>query len=137
MSPLVNFIRYNIFLGLENIPYINYTSATETSKKLLVNWRKRVLTPLGKIKTFILSQFTHLFTVIPSPSKEFIKELNEMFFRFIWGDKPDKIKQIFITQDDKDAGLRMVDLDKYIISLKLSWKNRIVKCKKNRLSKTF
>ena len=60
-----------------------------------------------------------------------------MFFRFIWGDKPDKIKRIFITQDYKDAGLRMVDLDKYIISLKLSWINRIIKCKKNRLSKTF
>ena len=36
----------------------------------------------------------------------------------------------------KDAGLRMVDLDKLIVSLKLSWMNRIVKCENNRLSKT-
>ena len=60
-----------------------------------------------------------------------------MFFRFIWGDKPDKIKRIFITQDYKDAGLRMVDLEKYIISLKLSWMNRIVKCEKTDYQRLF
>ena len=60
-----------------------------------------------------------------------------MFFRFIWGDKPDKIKQIFIIQDYKDAGLRMVDLEKYIISLNLSWMNRIVKCEKTDYQRLF
>ena len=115
---------------LKNIPLMNFTKALEIAKKLLSDWKKRLLTPIGKItiiKTFVLPQFIHLFTSIPSPSKEFIKKLNEMFYNFIWDNKPDKIKRKYITQDHKNAGLRMVDLDTFIVSLKLSWIDRIVK----------
>ena len=44
-------------VDLEKIPSMNYTCALEKAKKLLLNWNKRTLTPLGKItviKTFIL-----------------------------------------------------------------------------------
>ena len=50
-----------------------------------------------------------------------------MFYNFIWDNKPDKIKCKYITQNYKNAGLRMVDLDTFIVSLKLSWIDRIVK----------
>ena len=113
---------------LEDMPSLNYNIAMEKSKILLSNWRKRQLTPLGKIvvlKTFIISQFVHLFSVLPSPSKEMIQKLNKLFFSFIWNDKPDKIKRIYLTQDFQEAGLRMVNLENFIAALKVSWIRRI------------
>ena len=59
------------------IPSINYSVALDDAKKLILNWKKRNLTPFGKItilKTFILSKFNHLFGSIPSPSKDFLSK---------------------------------------------------------------
>ena len=47
--------------------------------------------------------------------------MNTMFFNFIWDSKPDKVKRIHITQDYQDGGLKMVCLEKFILSLKLTW----------------
>ena len=111
------------FVDLEKIPLMNYTCALENAKKLLLNWNKQTFTPLGKItviKTFVLSQFIHLFSNIPLPNRDFINTLNGMFFSYIWSNKPDKIKRLYIMQDYQDAGLRMVNLDNFIHALKLS-----------------
>ena len=43
-------------VNLNEIPSLNYTPALEKSKKILLNWKRRTLTPFGKItvlKTFI------------------------------------------------------------------------------------
>ena len=111
-------------VNLNEIPSLNYPPALEKSKKILLNWKRRTLSPLGKItvlKTYILSQFIHLFTTLPSPSKEFIKTMNTIFFNFIWDNKPDKVKRIYITQDYQDGGLKMINLEKFIMSIKLTW----------------
>ena len=63
---------------------INYKLALEKSKKLINNWKKRMLSPLGQItviKTFILSQFIHLLTILPSPSRDFLKNNK---FNVLW-----------------------------------------------------
>ena len=113
---------------LEKMPTLNYIKAMEKSKILINNWSKRLLTPLGKItvlKTFIISQFIHLLTILPSPSKQFIKNINELFFNFIWSNKPDKIKRIYLTQDYHEGGLKMVNFEHFIHSLKVSWIKKI------------
>ena len=64
-------------LNLDDMPSLNYSHAAEKVQKILNSWKGRILTPLGKItviKTFVLSQFIHLFTSLPSPTKEFIKK---------------------------------------------------------------
>ena len=89
-----------------------------------------MLSPLEKItviKTFILPQFIHLLTILTSPSRDFLKILNSMFFGFIWNNKHDKIKHMYITQDYMDTGLKMVNLEKFIDSLKLTWVNKLLK----------
>ena len=61
---------------------LNYSLAFEKAKKLLQPWKWRSLTPIDRItviKTFILSKFVHLFTTIPSPDHEFIKEINSFY----------------------------------------------------------
>ena len=49
-------------VDLQIIPTINYDSAVEKAKQLLFPWKKRKLTPIGKItviKSFFLSKFNH------------------------------------------------------------------------------
>ena len=109
---------------------LNYSKALENSKKTLTFWSKQNLTPFGKImviKTFVLSKFNHLFMTIPSPDNYYIKQLNSRLFAFLWNNKPDKIKRNYVTQDYTNGGLKMVNIECFIESLKLTWMNRLFK----------
>lgn len=79
----------------------------QTVKKLFENWSKRILTPLGKItviKSLALSKLNYIITSLPNPCKATIKTINQLFYKFLWSDKPDKIKglslfKIFVMED--------------------------------------
>ena len=114
--------------NLDEMPMLNYSAALKQCDKLLMGWKKRNLTPFGKItiiKTFILSKFNHIFTCLPSPSAHFCKSFTKMLYDFLWDNKPDKIKRIQILQDYKNGGLRMVNIENFIHSLKLTWIKRL------------
>ena len=112
-------------IELNEMITLNYSKALENSKKTLTFWNKQNLTPFGKImviKTFVLSKFNHLFMTISSPDNYFIKQMNSRLFAFLWGSKSaDKIKQDYVTQDYTNGGLRMVNTECFIESLKLTW----------------
>ena len=96
---------------------INFNKTLETCKIILRNWKKRNLTPIGKItviKTFIISKFTHLFTSLPCPNIILIKKLNHMIFDFIWDCKPDKISRKLITQPTNVGGLALTNIELFI-----------------------
>ena len=107
--------RFNLLgvlfsVSLDEIPTLNYSTAFEKAK----NWKRRSLTPFGKItiiKTFVLSQFNYLSASIPSPNEEFIRKLNDLLFSYLWNAKPDKIKHQCVTQDYDNYGLRMVNIN--------------------------
>ena len=68
-------LEYSV--NLSEMVTINFAKVLNKSKNILINWRKRYLSPVGKItviKTFILSFFNHLFISLPSPSKAFLSE---------------------------------------------------------------
>ena len=48
-----------------------------------------------------------------------------MLYDFLWDNKPDKIKRIQISQDYKNGGLRIVNIENFIHSLKLTWIKRL------------
>ena len=47
-------------------------------------------------------------------------------FEFLWDKKPDKIKRQIISQKYENGGLKMIDIYKFINSLKTSWIKRIL-----------
>ena len=115
-------------VNLNEVPDLNYNKAMSDLYKIVNQWGKRDLTPLGKItiiKTFLLSKFNHLFLTIPSPSQELIQQINFVLFKYLWGGKPDKIKRGYVTLDYNEGGLRMVNLQNHIQSLKLTWMTRL------------
>ena len=86
------------------------------------------MTPLGKItiiKTLIVSKLTHLFINMPDPSPRFLKELDELLFKFLWGSKTHKVKKSVMCKSYEYGGYKMVDIYTFISTLKISWLRRL------------
>ena len=85
------------------------------------------MTYFGKItiiKTIVLSKFVHLFIALPNPPQALIKSLENTFYKFLWNQGPDRIKRIHSGKSIKAGGLGMIDLNLFILSLKIPWLRR-------------
>ena len=125
-----NLLGLEFNVDLDRMIQKNYLDAIGQSKQILTNWKKRNLTPFGKItviKTFIISKFNHLFIASPNPSPETVKSISDIMYKFIWDDKPDKVNRHQICKDYLHGGLKMLDLEKFIKSLKLTWIKHLVR----------
>ena len=112
---------------LSKIQITNYTHLISNAKRIMSLWKGRNLTLIGKItiiKSLILSQFTHLFTALPKPFDNVLKQFNKQLYEFLWGSKRERIKRRIITESYENGGLRMVDLGTYISALKATWVKR-------------
>ena len=58
-------------------------------------------------------------------------------FNFIWDGKPDKIKRDILIQDYEQGGLKMIDIENFILSLKVSWIKRLLQPECNSLLKNI
>ena len=63
-----------------------------------------------------------LLTIVP---KNVIFELKEIQNKFLWSNKKSKIKQSTLCNNYKNGGLKNVDIELKIISLKCSWIRRL------------
>ena len=114
------------------IVQVNIKPKIEQIKREIVQWNRRNLSPLGKItviKSLLLSKLIHLLTVLPSPSQTISKQLERIFFSFLWGGQRDPIKRARAVQNFAAGGLRMIDVNAFIRSLKLSWLKRLTESK--------
>ena len=118
------YFKYNI----SNITEINLERRLELLDKEIRQWKRRYITPLGKItviKSLLLSKLVHIFTALPNPSAVYIKKIEHMLYGFLWNNKPDRIRRTKIIQKLEFDGLQMVDLTSFINSLKMSWLKRL------------
>ena len=125
-----NYLGIEYDVDLNNIVKLNYDKKLVKIKNIVKSWRRRILTPLGKItviKTLLTSQLNHLFMSIPNPNELFIKKLNTLLFKYIWDEKPDKIKRDILYQPYNKGGLNMIDVKNFMIALKSSWIRRLFK----------
>ena len=116
-------------LNLDDMVDINYNDKISQISNEIKIWNKRNLTPVGKItiiKSLFLSKLNHLFASIPNPNKEMSSKLNSIFFNFIWNGKTEKVKRKIITQNYENGGLKMIRLDTFIFSMKLTWIKRLL-----------
>jgi len=73
----------------------NFFEKIEKIKKMLSNWSARRLTLLGRIailKSLAVSQIVSVLSSLPTP-QGVIKEINSLFYEFLWDGKSDKIKR--------------------------------------------
>ena len=75
------------------------------------------------IKSLIIPKFVYVASILPTP-KEVIKELNQLLFKFLWKGV-DKTTRLSVINEYEKGGLKMIDLETMITSLRLAWLKRI------------
>ena len=116
------YLTYDIKLLHEK----NFIEKLDSIKKLINIWSSRGLSLYGKvtvIKSLLIPKFVYVSSLLPTP-KELVKELNRLLFQFLWKGK-DKVTRASTINDFENGGLRMIDMDSMIVSLRLAWLRRI------------
>ena len=113
-------IKFSVDLDL--VINLNYEPILDDINKSPNVWKKRFLTPLGKItviKNPYLTQVKSFVYVHPKSRSKCYKQV--YFLKFIWDGKPDKINRKQLCSDYMRGGLCMIDLENFICSLKCTW----------------
>ena len=103
---------------------LNYRVKVHKLREKLERWDYKYLTPYGKthlVKTEALSQLVYLMTILPKPSKQIARTIETILFKFLWGNKRDKIKRATLKSKYKAGGLQVPDICTQADSLKISW----------------
>ena len=113
---------------------MNYDKGLQSMKTMISTWKKRNLTVLGRIvvlKSLVLPKLSYVAQMLPNPNDDLIKEVSNMFFKYIWQDKPDRIKRAQFIQKYEDGGVKMPDVESHINALKINWIRRVIQGNKN------
>ena len=114
---------------LRNITEYNLDKKLITLQNDITQWNRRYITPIGKItviKSILLSKLVHLFLALPNPDQKYLKKIEQILFRFLWSNKPDRIKRPKLVQGNDFDGLGMIELNSFLNNLKLSWIKRLM-----------
>lgn len=109
--------------NINEISEINFNSKLEKIEKILMPWKGNYLTIYGKItiiNSLVVSQFTHLLIALPSPKEHLFKLFEQKIFKFIWNNKPDKIKRAYLYNEYEVGGFKLLNLKALNFSLKAS-----------------
>ena len=85
-----------------NIWDLNANDILNKVKFVLKQWTKRKITLMGRIsiiKPLAVSKCVHLFISLPDPPNELLKQLERIFYIFIWNNDPDRIKRSILTNN--------------------------------------
>ena len=86
---------------LNKITKLNLKKTLESIQRVLYQWTKRNLAPIGKIaviRSLTLAKIAHILITLPDPDMPEIKKLEMLFYIFLWNKKPDKIKKEMTLQ---------------------------------------
>lgn len=107
----------------------NYNTKLKNIKQIINLWKLRNLTIYGKvqlIKTYLISQVIYLLSVLPAPNLEFVKQLEQILFKFLWNDKTERIKRTTLYRTLAKGGIAMPHLPSFNYALKLAWLRRLL-----------
>jgi hypothetical protein len=117
----------NFSTNIQTICELNFNDKLLTIQRCIKTWKKRHLTPLGKItiiKSLLMSKLTHLLISLPDPSEQFIAQLEKEYYDFLWDGKA-KIKKTVVCKSYREGGIQMLDIRMFITTLKLSWLRKL------------
>ena len=103
----------------------DFSGITREVQTLSNFWSFRGLTLLGKVtvlKSLVVPKIVFKATYLPVALLEiFIKELNQIMYKFILGLKWEKIGRSQLCCDVKKGGGKMIDIKQYVLSLKFNF----------------
>ena len=99
----------------------NFIENLDKIKKLMNIWSPRGLSLYGKvtiIKALVIPKMVYLFSLIPTP-EVVVTELNRIIYKFLWKGT-DKVTRLSAINDYEKRGLKMIDIECMIKSLRLA-----------------
>ena len=115
--------------NLKDMVNINDIKCIDYIKNTITMWSKRCLTVYGKvtvIKAFLLAKLNYVGQMLPNPSEEFLKQINECIYKFIWNGKPDKIKRGQMILDYQFGGVKVPHVISHLKGLKINWLRHVL-----------
>ena len=106
----------------------NFSELTKGMKTVLNIWRQWYLTLGGKIQVFkslIASKIVYIASVKSVPSYV-VDSIQTLHKDFIWNGKKPKIKHTTLISDYTNGGLKDIDINCKLCSLKFSWITRLL-----------
>ena len=107
----------------------NYNPILTKLENITNIWKRRNLTLYGKvaiIKAHLQSQLVYQLSVLPSPPPSFLKRVQKTLFKYLWNNKPDKIKRTVIHNIREDGGLAMPNIELQNAAIKITWIQRLL-----------
>ena len=129
ITDTVYILGINISCSKEEMIRVNYLPIIGKIKHTLNIWSQRNLSLFGKIevlKTQAISRLVYVMSLLPSPPKDCLEEIDRMLLNFCWSNKPAKIRKTVLKTCKDMGGAGMVDLRIKDLSLKLNWLKRLV-----------
>ena len=120
-----------ITLGRDNTTKTesNVSNKLVSMQKCLVRWSQRNLSLLGKIlvtKTHAVAKLVHTMTII-NMSKAQIHDIQKTLNRFIWSNKPARVKHSVLASSFEEGGLNSLDVECQYKALRIPWIWRILR----------
>ena len=120
-------IDYNI-IALDQITDLNFELKILEMEKMSSIWNSRNLTLIGKItiiKTLMISKIIHILLSLQKPSEEYFIKIENVFKKFLWQDKPPKLRLSILENLIANGGLQFPNIRKINITMKASWIKRL------------
>ena len=118
-----SYLGLTFTVDLSNMTELNYSKVLSDINKIMCQWGKRRLTPLGRItvvKTLIIPKLNYLFINLPNPDHVTLNKINSSLYKFVWGGQ-DRVSRTQFCQNYDRGGVKMVDIKIFLHALKLIW----------------
>ena len=106
----------------------NFLDKIEKLKQVLNMWGARNLSLIGKIlavKSVGISNLIYSMTNMSCDIKTIVN-VQQVLNKFVWGNKPSKVKHSSMIADYEGGGLKMIDVKSMNMALKMPWISRIL-----------
>ena len=114
--------------NMEEMIRINFQEKLDKIENILESWCLRKLTLKGRVlvaNTMAISQLLYLSTVMYTPEWA-INKYNKIIEKYVWQNKPAKVKYTTMIDTLDNGGLRLQDLRTKIKALKIKWIKNII-----------
>ena len=78
-----------------------------------------------------VAKLIYALSSLPNPPMSTIDRIEKIIYSFIWDSKPDKIKRSTLIQNYETGGIKMIHIEKFIMSFKVTWVKKILDICKN------
>ena len=121
----INVLGVEIRNNIKETLQANYGPIIDKAEAICAAWKKRNLSLFGKvnvINALVASLFVYRMMCLPHISDEYVNRFNRIVEDFIWNGHKPKIPLRTLQCEKRNGGVKLIDLRKKDMSLKILWK---------------